>query len=134
MGRVVRHWTGIVILLAWINWGYCDDPVLTPATLTDSGGNTANANSSIKWAPLPSFDSYKTGDIEYDSSGLAPLNNFAKAFINGAVFPLGVPWGKYLNNLGTCTMYMHNHITKCKAVKICHFLISYLNILSYYNY
>nr|XP_034328960.1 prominin-1-A isoform X7 [Crassostrea gigas] len=92
MGRVVRHWTGIVILLAWINLGYCDDPVLTPATLTDSGGNTANANSSIKWAPLPSFDSYKAGDIEYDSSGLAPLNNFAKSFINGAVFPLGVPW------------------------------------------
>lgn len=92
MERVVRHWTGIVILLAWINWGYCDDPVLTPETLTDSGGNTANANSSIKWAPLPSFDSYSAGDIKYDASGMAPLNNFAKSFINGAVFPLGVPW------------------------------------------
>lgn len=132
MGRVVRHWTGIVILLAWINLGYCDDPVLTPATLTDSGGNAANANSSIKWAPLPSFDSYKAGDIEYDSSGLAPLNNFAKSFINGAVFPLGVPWGKYLNNLGICIITLPN--VKQSKYDALHFLISYLNILSYYNY
>lgn len=121
MERVVRHWTGIVILLTWINWGYCDDPILTPKTLTDSGGNTANANSSIKWAPLPSFDSYKAGDIKYDASGMAPLNNFAKSFINGAVFPLGVPWGKYLENLG---IYMHDQITKfisCMHMNIINF-------------
>lgn len=92
MGKGIRHWTGIAILLTWFNFGYCADPVLTPETLTDSGGNSANANSTIKWAPLPSFDSYKAGDIKYDASGLAPMNNFAKSFINGAVFPLGVPW------------------------------------------
>lgn len=113
MERVVRHWTGIVILLAWINWGYCDDPVLTPETLTDSGGNTANANSSIKWAPLPSFDSYSAGDIKYDASGMAPLNNFAKSFINGAVFPLGVPWGEYLENLGICMIRLPNLSVVC---------------------
>ncbi|XP_078312630.1 prominin-1-A-like isoform X2 [Crassostrea virginica] len=92
MGRVSSAWLGLVILLTLFNQACCADPVLTPRTLTDAAGNSADDNSTIKWAPLPSFDPYKAGDIEYDSSGLAPLNNFAKAFIRGGVFPYGVPW------------------------------------------
>ncbi|XP_061184848.1 prominin-1-like isoform X3 [Saccostrea echinata] len=83
---------GIVIFLTCFRGGFCADPVLTPETVTDSGGNSANANSTITWGPLPSYDSYTAGSITYDASGLTPLYNFAKAFINGAVFPYGIPW------------------------------------------
>lgn len=86
---------GIVILLAWLSGGWCADPVLTPEVVSDSGGNSANASSFITWAPVPSYDTYSAGNIKYDASGLTPLYNFAKSFINGAVFPYGIPWGMY---------------------------------------
>lgn len=86
MGRVVRYWIGIVILLVWINLGYCDDLVLILVIFIDFGGNIVNVNSFIKWVLLFSFDLYKVGDIEYDFLGLVFFNNFVKFFINGAVF------------------------------------------------
>ena len=116
MGRVSRTGPGLVILLTLFNWAFCADPVLTPRTLTDAAGNSADDNSTIKWAPLPSFDPYKAGDIEYDSSGLAPLNNFAKAFIRGGVFPYGVPWGMLffrMYYLEVITFRSLDHVTQC---------------------
>lgn len=115
MGRVSRTGPGLVILLTLFNWACCADPVLTPRTLTDAAGNSADDNSTIKWAPLPSFDPYKAGDIEYDSSGLAPLNNFAKAFIRGGVFPYGVPWGMLffrMNYLEIITFRSLDHVAQ----------------------
>jgi hypothetical protein len=85
---------GIVIFVSvWLSGGWCADPVFTPEVVTDAGGNTANSSSFITWAPIPTYDPYSTGNIQYDASGLTPLYNFAKAFINGAVFPYGIPWG-----------------------------------------
>lgn len=87
----------IFILFCCFHFGNAADPVLSWTAWTDSVGNTANENSDVVWAPIPLPDntSYKLGAIEYDSRGLEPLYNFAKAFINGAVFPYGVSWGKY---------------------------------------
>ncbi|XP_048746955.2 prominin-1-like isoform X2 [Ostrea edulis] len=92
MRREMKCGGGIVILLAWLSGGWCADPVLTPEVVSDSGGNSANASSFITWAPVPSYDTYSAGNIKYDASGLTPLYNFAKSFINGAVFPYGIPW------------------------------------------
>lgn len=108
MGRVVRYWIGIVILLVWINLGYCDDLVLILVIFIDFGGNIVNVNSFIKWVLLFSFDLYKVGDIEYDFLGLVFFNNFVKFFINGAVFFLGVLWGKYFNNFDICIIILLN--------------------------
>ncbi|XP_071171716.1 prominin-1-like [Mytilus edulis] len=85
----------IFILFCCFHFGNATDPVLSWTAWTDSVGNTANENSDVVWAPIPLPDntSYKLGAIEYDSRGLEPLYNFAKAFINGAVFPYGVSWG-----------------------------------------
>ncbi|XP_052098377.1 prominin-1-like isoform X2 [Mytilus californianus] len=85
----------IFIWFCCFHFGKTADPVLSWTTWTDSAGNTANENSDVTWAqiPLPANTSYKLGAINYDSRGLEPLYNFAKAFINGAVFPYGVSWG-----------------------------------------
>ena len=74
---------------------YGADPVLTPETLSDGNGNAADANSDITWAAIPSFATYSAGSVTYNDNGLGPLYKFAKSFINGAVFPSGLPWGMY---------------------------------------
>ena len=91
-------WISIFLLLGCtLNYGYGADPVLTWSSWTDSVGNTADANSDVTWAPipLPANSTYKGGSLTYNSRGLEPLNNFAKAFINGAVFPDGISWGRF---------------------------------------
>ena len=90
-----KFWIFIVLLFGCtLNYGYGADPVLTWSSWTDSVGNTADANSDVTWAPIPipANSTYKGGSVTYDSKGLGPFNSFAKAFINGAVFPDGISW------------------------------------------
>lgn len=91
-------WIFIALLFGCtLNYGYGADPVLTWSSWTDSVGNTADANSDVTWAPipLPANSTYKGGSMTYDSRGLEPLINLAKAFINGVVFPYGISWGRF---------------------------------------
>ena len=64
----------------------------SPDTVTDSYGNSANSDSEITWASLPSWDPYVT-ETTYDAKGLEPIYNGAKTFI-GVVQPNEVPYGK----------------------------------------
>jgi hypothetical protein len=105
MGRT--FWIFIALLFGCtLNYGYGADPVLTWSSWTDSVGNTADANSDVTWAPipLPANSTYKGGSVTYDSRGLGPLNDFAKAFINGAVFPSGISWGRFYLYSQICLM------------------------------
>ena len=68
------------------------DPVFLQETVSDSNGNSADADSNINWAPLPENQPYKT-NTEYDDGGLTPLYNFAKHFVS-TVQPNEFPYGK----------------------------------------
>lgn len=89
-------WISIFLLFGCtLNYGYGADPVLTWSSWTDSVGNKADANSDVTWAPIPLPANYKESPVPYDSRGLEPFYNFAKAFINGPVFPNGISWGRF---------------------------------------
>lgn len=83
-----------VLLTLWTCTGFASKSAKTfsPATVTDSYGNTANSDSEITWASLPSWDPYVTETI-YDAKGLGPIYNGAKAFIS-VVQPNEVPYGE----------------------------------------
>ncbi|KAK3095244.1 hypothetical protein FSP39_012090 [Pinctada imbricata] len=88
------------------------DPVLSPETISDSNGNSADRNSDITWSDIPTFATYLAGSVVYNDNGLGPMYDFAKSFINGGVFPYDLPWGK-INHLLLQTIHvnmMRNYI------------------------
>ncbi|XP_050396806.1 prominin-1 [Patella vulgata] len=74
----------LAVVLLLFDQCLAPDPVLTPATLTDTESNTADSNSNIFWSDVPSGKHYKT-DAAYDDSGLGPMYDFARSFIGSVL-------------------------------------------------
>ena len=70
-----------------------DAETFSPNSVTDSYGNTADADSQITWANIPEWDPYET-DTTYDAKGLKPIYDGAKMFID-VVQPNDVPYGRF---------------------------------------
>lgn len=70
------------------------DPELTAETLTDSAGNTADAESKVTFADLPTA-SYLASNDTYSDTGVEWWYNFANFFIDNIVFPEGFPTSEY---------------------------------------
>ncbi|KAL5021210.1 hypothetical protein ScPMuIL_000365 [Solemya velum] len=86
------HWlTFCLIVTTCVTMCGCADPTLSENTVTDSAGNTADANSVITWVPIPSGKSYNASSSSYDAKGMETLYDMAKNFVGLCLFPSGYP-------------------------------------------
>ena len=54
---------------------------MSPATVSDASGNSADINSTVTWGSIPSGATYKTSTV-YNDGGLKPMYDFAKSFLS----------------------------------------------------
>ncbi|KAJ8316881.1 hypothetical protein KUTeg_004785 [Tegillarca granosa] len=80
----------IFLLLIFVNICGGTDPELTSETLTDSVGNSADVNSKVSFADLPTA-SYLASNDTYSETGVEWWYNFVNFFIVDIVFPKGFP-------------------------------------------
>ena len=88
---IVKVVISLLILVDVLN---AADPVLSPETVTDTFGNSADKNSNVTWAPLPQGQQYTT-DTTYHHAGLQGFYNLCKGFL-GIVQPNEFPVGEYI--------------------------------------
>ena len=89
---ILSHIFVILTLGITCSFATSDADTFSPNSVTDTYGNTADANSQITWANIPDWDPYET-DTTYDAKGLEPIYNGAKMFID-VVQPNDVPYGR----------------------------------------
>lgn len=79
----------LLVLLLWLPSVRTADPTLTNQTVS-LGGNSADANSVITWAPITSGSPYKATASEPDTS-MQPFYALARSFANSVFgdLPLG---------------------------------------------
>ena len=91
--RTMRiEWFCILTLLSLLFvHSHCEDPIFQSTHLRDAYNNTADENSTISLAPLPSGHSYET--VTDYSDSLAGLSAMATGFVN-TVLPqaLSIGW------------------------------------------
>ncbi|KAJ8316882.1 hypothetical protein KUTeg_004786 [Tegillarca granosa] len=67
------------------------DPTLSQTTVTDSAGNSADENSIVTFASIPTVTSYKASNTSYSSTGLEWYYSLHTLIIDNLVFPDGFP-------------------------------------------
>lgn len=83
-----------LILLAVVCVGCVSAIEVTPASMSDSYGNRADADSKLVFVALPAGEEYKVSPEAYTYGGLKPLFDGIHGFVN-ICFGAEDPFGKY---------------------------------------
>lgn len=96
--NIMFYYLVLCVILCLVKFQTCHaaDPILSQTTVTDSAGNSADENSVVTFASIPTVSSYKASNSSYSSTGLEWYYSLHTLFIDTLVFPDGFPTGKII--------------------------------------